>query len=74
MIGVTAAASAGVYLRRGYIDPVLAFPVVLGVLAGAMIGARLLPTIRVSALRKVFGIAIAALAVEMILNGARGPS
>jgi uncharacterized membrane protein YfcA len=72
MIGVTAAASAGVYLRRGYIDPVLAFPVVLGVLAGALTGARLLPTIRVSALRRVFGIAIAALAVEMILNGAKG--
>ncbi len=74
MIGVTAAASAGVYLRRGYIDPVLAFPVVLGVLAGAMIGARLLPNIRVSALRKVFGIAIAALAVEMIVSGVRGGS
>ncbi len=74
MIGVTAAASAGVYLRRGYIDPVLAFPVVLGVLAGAMIGARLLPSIRVSALRKVFGVAIAALAIEMILNGVRGAS
>jgi uncharacterized membrane protein YfcA len=74
MIGVTAAASAGVYLRRGYIDPVLAFPVVLGVLAGAMIGARLLPVIHVSALRKVFGVAIAALAVEMIVNGVRGGS
>jgi uncharacterized membrane protein YfcA len=72
MIGVTAAASAGVYLRRGYIDPVLALPVVLGVLTGALIGARLLPTIRVSALRKVFGFAIAALAVEMIIKGAQG--
>jgi uncharacterized membrane protein YfcA len=72
MIGVTAAASAGVYLRRGYIDPVLALPVVLGVLAGALVGARLLPTIRVSALRKVFGVAIAALAIEMIIKGAQG--
>src|SRR5262249_22152857 len=42
MIGVTAAASAGVYLHRGYIDPTLAMPVVLGVLAGAMRGARVL--------------------------------
>ncbi len=33
MIGVTAAASAGVYLTRGYIDPGLAMPVMLGVLA-----------------------------------------
>ena len=42
MIGVTAAASAGVYLQRGYIDPALAMPVMLGVLSGAMVGARLL--------------------------------
>ncbi|MFI5233720.1 MAG: sulfite exporter TauE/SafE family protein [Gemmatimonadales bacterium] len=69
MIGVTAAASAGVYLRHGYIDPALAFPVVLGVLTGALVGARLLPRVRVSLLRRVFGIAIAALAIEMVLNG-----
>ncbi len=74
MIGVTAAASAGVYLRHGYIDPVLAAPVVLGVLAGALVGARLLPRVQVSVLRKVFGIVIAALAVEMILKGAQAAS
>ena len=43
MIGVTAAASAGVYLNRGYVDPGLAMPVMLGVLAGSMAGARYLP-------------------------------
>src|SRR5580692_6311376 len=42
MISVTAAASAGVYLSRGYIDPGVAMPVMIGVLAGALIGARLL--------------------------------
>jgi hypothetical protein len=72
MIGVTAAASAGVYLRRGYIDPALACPVVLGVLGGALLGARMLPTVRVSVLRKIFGIVIAVLAVEMMLKGAQG--
>ena len=40
MIGVTAAASAGIYLRRGYIEPRLAMPVMLGVLAGSLAGAR----------------------------------
>jgi len=34
MIGVTAAASAGVYLSQGYIDPGLTMPVTLGVLLG----------------------------------------
>ena len=42
MIGVTAAASAGVYLARGYIDPGLAMPVMLGVLAGSLAGTRVL--------------------------------
>src|SRR5271156_2909326 len=42
MIGVTAAASAGVYLYRGYIDPTIDMPVTLGVLAGSMLGAKFL--------------------------------
>jgi uncharacterized protein len=69
MIGVTAAASAGVYLRRGYIDPALACPVMLGVLAGALVGARVLRTARVPVLRRIFSVAIALLAVEMIVKG-----
>ncbi|MGB7752884.1 MAG: sulfite exporter TauE/SafE family protein, partial [Candidatus Acidiferrales bacterium] len=72
MIGVTAAASAGIYLRRGYIDPGLAMPVMLGVLAGALVGARILPGAKVRTLRIVFGVVIAALAIEMIFQGVRG--
>ena len=47
MIGVTAAASAGVYLNRGYIDPGLAMPVVLGVLPGAMMATVFLKNAKV---------------------------
>jgi hypothetical protein len=72
MIGVTAAASAGVYLNRGYIDPVLAMPVMLGVLLGALTGARLLAGAQVHVLRMVFAVVIFALAVEMIYNGLTG--
>jgi uncharacterized protein len=72
MIGVTAAASAGIYLRRGYLDPGMAMPVMLGVLAGALLGARILPHAKVRTLRLVFSIAISAVAVEMILQGIRG--
>src|SRR5262249_14879906 len=53
MIGVTAAASAGVYLRRGYIHPGLAMPVVLGVLTGSMLGARQLMGAKTRVLRRV---------------------
>lgn len=69
MIGVTAAASAVVYLQRGYMDPGIAFPVVLGVLGGAFTGAKLLTKINPSTLRVIFCIAITFVALEMIYNG-----
>ena len=72
MIGVTAAASAGVYLARGYVDPGIAMPVMLGVLGGAMLGARVLARATPKALRLLFALVIAALAAEMIYNGATG--
>ncbi len=72
MIGVTAAASAGVYLARGYIDPGLALPVLLGVLPGSLLGARILTHAPVKTLRIVFALVIVALAVEMIWNGLTG--
>ena len=72
MIGVTAAASAGIYIRRGYVDPGLAFPVMLGVLAGALVGARLLTAARTRYLRTLFTLVIVVLAVEMLIRAARG--
>ncbi len=72
MIGVTAAASAGVYLSRGYIDPGLAAPVMLGVVAGSLIGARVLTYLHTKWLRLVFGLVIALMAVEMIYHGLTG--
>jgi hypothetical protein len=72
MIGVTAAASAGIYLSRGYIDPGLAMPVMLGVLAGSLLGARVLARTQVKTLRIVFSAVIGALAIEMIYNGFAG--
>jgi uncharacterized protein len=72
MIGVTAAASAGIYLHRGYIMPELAFPVMLGVLGGALLGARLLGRADTTRLRQLFTAVIVLTAVEMLYKGARG--
>ena len=72
MIGVTAAASAGVYLQRGYIDPGLAMPVMLGVALGSLLGAQLLPHTRTASLRKVFAVVVTVLAIEMIYHGLTG--
>lgn len=72
MIGVTAAASAGIYLKRGYVEPGLAMPVMLGVLAGSLVGAKMLMEASVSRLRLIFRTVILVLALEMIYNGATG--
>jgi uncharacterized protein len=72
MIGVTAAASAGVYLHRGYIDPGLAMPVMLGVLCGSLLGARILVKAQTKWLRLGFSLVIVLLAIEMLYNGILG--
>ncbi|MGE5197984.1 MAG: sulfite exporter TauE/SafE family protein [Deltaproteobacteria bacterium] len=72
MIGVTAAAGAGIYLNRGYIDPVLSMPVMLGVLLGSLLGARHLFGAKTKNLRIIFSVIILLLAIEMIYSGVRG--
>lgn len=72
MIGVTAAASAGIYLRRGFVAPGLAMPVVLGVLMGSMAGTFILVRARTQWLRLVFALVILALGIEMIYGGLTG--
>ena len=63
-VGVTAAASAGVYLRRGYVHPDVVMPVMLGVLLGSLIGARLLGGARIQSLRILFAVVVGALALK----------
>jgi uncharacterized protein len=72
MIGVTAAASAGLYLHRGYIDPGIVLPVMLGVLAGATLGARALTRMNSQALRYIFTAVVIFVAFEMLYKGATG--
>jgi len=72
MIGVTAAASAGIYLQRGYINPGLSMPVVLGVIAGAFTGSEILVKAETKWLRILFAIVITFLAIQMIYNGITG--
>ena len=72
MIGVTAAASAGIYFWRGDVVPLIAAPVALGVLAGATMGAKLLVRFRNGTVRAIFLVALAAVAIEMLLRGVRG--
>ncbi len=73
MIGVTASASAVVYLQRGYITPGLSMPVVIGVLFGAFTGSKILvQTVSSGWLRWVFALVITFLAGQMIYKGITG--
>lgn len=72
MIGVTAAASAGVYLARGYIDPGLSMPVMLGVFPGAMLGAKVLVGAKSHVLRILFSLVLVVMAFKMVYNSLTG--
>ncbi len=71
IIAITAAASAGVYFSRGYVDPGLTMPVMLGVLAGAVVGSRLLVAANSRVLRIIFSVVVVLLGVQMIVKGLR---
>ncbi|RZL19480.1 MAG: sulfite exporter TauE/SafE family protein [Pedobacter sp.] len=72
MIGVTAAASALIYLHRGQIDPGIAMPVCVGVLSGATLGSRILLRTKTDKLKLIFAVVVAFLALQMIYNGFTG--
>jgi uncharacterized membrane protein YfcA len=69
MIGVTAAASAGIFFQRGAIDPVVAAPVAIGVLAGATLGAKSISRISNVWLKKLFVPVIVLVALNMLARG-----
>ncbi|MCL4448656.1 MAG: sulfite exporter TauE/SafE family protein [Actinobacteria bacterium] len=69
MIGVTAAASAGVYFARGQIDPIIAAPVAIGVLCGATVGSLILGKMKSKVIRTVFVVVLLVIAFEMFQRG-----
>ncbi len=68
MIGVTAAASAGIYFVRGDVNPFIVAPVMFGVLAGAYIGSKLLVRVRNTTLRYIFLFALIGISIQMVLT------
>ncbi len=69
MIGVTAAASAGVYFIRGDVNPFIAAPVAMGVLIGATVGTRIMMRTRSTQIRKIFVIVLVVVALQMLVKG-----
>ncbi|HEX9060138.1 MAG TPA: sulfite exporter TauE/SafE family protein [Clostridia bacterium] len=69
MIGVTAAASSGIYLTRGNINPQIAAPVALGVLIGASVGTKIMQCLKSTTLRMIFIPVLLYVSIEMIVKG-----
>lgn len=69
MMGVTAAASALVYLHKGQIEPAIAMPVTIGVIGGATLGAKILIKTKTDKLKVVFAVVVTLLALQMIYKG-----
>jgi uncharacterized membrane protein YfcA len=72
MIGVTAAASAGLYFMKGAIVPALAAPVALGVLGGSFLGSLWMPKMKSARLRAVFVLVLVIMALQMLFRGPAG--
>ncbi|MFI5254337.1 MAG: sulfite exporter TauE/SafE family protein [Candidatus Limnocylindrales bacterium] len=73
-IGVTASASAVLYLLRGTVDPYVAGPVVLGVFVGASVASRVAHRVPIRLLRWLFVVVLAIVAVQMVLRAVQGPA
>jgi uncharacterized membrane protein YfcA len=72
IIGITATASSGIYLARGYIEPTIAFPVLLGVVLGGFSGAKIFTKLQSKTLRLIFAAVILIVAAELIYKGSVG--
>lgn len=72
MVGITAAASAFIYLRNGQLDPPITGVLALTVMAGAATGTKISYRLKSQTLRVLFSVILAGLAVEMALRGLQG--
>lgn len=72
IIGITAAASAGIYFANGYIDPLITAPVMIGAIFGSLTGTKILEKCHIKILRVIFNMMILLLATEMIYKGLIG--
>jgi uncharacterized membrane protein YfcA len=72
MIGVTAAASAFVYFRRGDILPNLAGPLVVGVFIGSLFGAKIAPKVNARHVMILLIVIMLFLAIQMLVRVAGG--
>ncbi|MDM1406562.1 sulfite exporter TauE/SafE family protein [Myroides sp. DF42-4-2] len=72
MMGVTAIASSVIYIQKGYIEPTICMPVIIGVLIGSMVGAKVLMKANTKKLKMFFAVLIFIIALNMIYNGITG--
>ncbi len=68
-IGITGAASLSMYAWRGQLNLALTAPLVVGVLLGAQVGSRLMIVAPTGLLRRLFGVILISIALQMLMKG-----
>jgi len=68
MIGVTAAASVFIYFQRGYLEPLVAVPVALGVVGGSLVATRMASAAPPRLVKRILAAVLVVVAVEMGLR------
>lgn len=72
MIGVTAVASLFIYLANGFVHPLIASVIALGVVVGALFGTTVSQRISPTLLRRIFGVLMIFVSVQMLLKAGGG--
>lgn len=68
MIGVTAAASVFIYFQRGFVEPLVAVPIALGVVAGSLAGTRTAEAAPAPLVKRILALVLVVVAVQMGLR------
>lgn len=72
IMGITALASVGIYWQEGYIVPEIIMPVMMGVLGGAYVGAKIVPSVPIAKIRFLFVLILGFFAIQMLIRGFYG--
>lgn len=70
MIGVTAVSSLVVYFSRGYVHPLIAVPVAIGIVIGATVGTGMSAKVHPDTIARVLAVVLVVVAGQMALEAA----
>jgi uncharacterized membrane protein YfcA len=68
MVGFTAAAGSVIYISKGYVDPVVASAIIIGVLGGTKFATTKLSKLTDRRIKNIFGVFLLIIALQMFIK------